>query len=89
MPRSSQASSAPASVRRWGSVKALVSHFSRRTASAPWRMQKARASASAGVVVEKVSEPVSSWMPSANTLASNGVTGDAALGDDAQHQRDQ
>jgi hypothetical protein len=25
------------------------------------------------VVVEKVSEPVSSWMPRANTVASNGV----------------
>ena len=38
------------------------------------RMQKASASASRVVVVENVSEPVSSWMPSANTVASKGVT---------------
>ena len=43
--------------------------------SAPRCMHRASASASRGVVVEKVSEPVSSWMPRANTVASNGVMG--------------
>ena len=41
---------------------------------APCRMQKASASTSRTVVVGKVSEPVSSWMPSANRVASSGVT---------------
>ena len=43
--------------------------------SAPARMQYASASASRVVVVANVSDPVSSWMPSAKTVASNGVTG--------------
>ena len=37
-------------------------------------MQKASASTSRRVVVGKVSEPVSSWMPSANSVASSGLT---------------
>ena len=73
MGNSCAVSSAAARVRLWAGVRALVSHFSSSAASAPHCMQKASASASAGVVVENVSEPVSSWMPSANTVASNGV----------------
>ena len=37
-------------------------------------MQKASASTSRTVVVGNVSEPVSSWIPRANTVASSGVT---------------
>ena len=41
---------------------------------APCRMHQASASASRSVLPGKVSEPVSSWMPSAKAVASNGVT---------------
>ncbi len=75
MGSSTAVSSAPASVMRCAGVSALVSHFSSRSMSAPARMQYASASASLVVVVANVSEPVSSWMPRANTVASNGVTG--------------
>ena len=75
MGSSSAVPSAAASVTRCAGVSALVSHFSSSSVSAPARMQYASASASRVVVVAKVSEPVSSWMPSANTVASNGVTG--------------
>ena len=40
---------------------------------APWRRHQASASASRWVTVGYVSEPVSSWIPSANTVASSGV----------------
>ncbi|OPZ43046.1 MAG: hypothetical protein BWY94_01964 [Actinobacteria bacterium ADurb.BinA094] len=62
-------------MRRCAGVNALASHFSSSSVSTPARMQKASASASRVVVVANVSEPVSSWMPSANTVASKGVTG--------------
>ena len=41
---------------------------------APWRRHQASASASRRVEDVYVSEPVSSWIPSANTVASRGVT---------------
>ena len=40
---------------------------------APWRRHQASASTSRWVVVAYVSEPVSSWMPSAKAVASSGV----------------
>ena len=40
---------------------------------APWRRHQPSASASRWVTAGYVSEPVSSWMPSANTVASSGV----------------
>ena len=74
---------------RCGPVSGVVRKRSTRCWSAPGRMQKASASASRAVVVGNVSDPVSSWMPSANRVASSGVTAMPALGDDAQHQRDE
>ena len=72
---STAVASAPASVTLWAGVRALVSHFSSSSVSAPQRMHHASASASRVVVVANVSDPVSSWMPRAKTVASKGVTG--------------
>ena len=87
--RSEPAAISAASSSRSSSVRGVWRNRASRSWRAPWRRHHASASASRWVAVGYVSEPVSSWIPSAKAVASSGGHRDLPLRQDSDERRRQ